>query len=244
MLKKRAADNGFTLIELLVVIAIIALLLSILVPSLAKIKWHAKIVICKTNFRQWGIAARLYAQDNKGRFPMDYIEATCGENVHDISSEFVRTMIHDYDIPGKMFYCPAGKESGLKYPGSEVDVEELLLTYPPHLSTVPFAWWVPRTTPRGYWFPCPPGEDPTQPPKTGAPRRDTDGNQSTKPIMTDVCYGSLSQEPTLENIYRGGHKLRGKIESVNSLFGDGHVEIHKTKELKMQHESRQMYHWW
>ena len=64
-MKKR----GFTLIELLVVIAIIALLLSILMPSLAKVKSLAKRVVCSAHLRQWGTAVHGYATDNKDYFP-------------------------------------------------------------------------------------------------------------------------------------------------------------------------------
>ena len=45
---------GFTLIELLVVIAIIALLLSILLPSLSKVKKQAGGVICRTQMKDIG----------------------------------------------------------------------------------------------------------------------------------------------------------------------------------------------
>ena len=64
--KKRKA---FTLIELLVVVAIIALLLSILLPSLSKAKEMAKRVVCATNLKQWGTGIVTYSVDNNGKIP-------------------------------------------------------------------------------------------------------------------------------------------------------------------------------
>jgi prepilin-type N-terminal cleavage/methylation domain-containing protein len=59
---------GFTLIELLVVIAIIALLMSILMPSLTRVKKQARTVACLANLKQWGLFFSMYAEDNSGRF--------------------------------------------------------------------------------------------------------------------------------------------------------------------------------
>ncbi len=61
--------KGFTLIELLVVIAIIALLLSILMPALSKVKDQARVVICATRQRQNIFGATLAANDNNGNIP-------------------------------------------------------------------------------------------------------------------------------------------------------------------------------
>jgi prepilin-type N-terminal cleavage/methylation domain-containing protein/prepilin-type processing-associated H-X9-DG protein len=60
--------KGFTLIELLVVIAIIALLLSILMPALSKVKEIGKRIVCGSLIRQMGIANRTYAMENDGQF--------------------------------------------------------------------------------------------------------------------------------------------------------------------------------
>lgn len=59
--------RGFTLIELLVVIAIIALLMSILMPALAKVKEQARTVGCMANLRQWGMTCTMYAEANSGK---------------------------------------------------------------------------------------------------------------------------------------------------------------------------------
>jgi prepilin-type N-terminal cleavage/methylation domain-containing protein/prepilin-type processing-associated H-X9-DG protein len=55
--------SGFTLIELLVVISIIAILMAILMPALRKARQQGKDVICRSNLRQVGLAANLYAEE-------------------------------------------------------------------------------------------------------------------------------------------------------------------------------------
>ena len=58
--------KAFTLIELLVVIAIVALLLSIIVPSLQNAKRYAAAAVCLANISQLGKAWMLFAEDNGG----------------------------------------------------------------------------------------------------------------------------------------------------------------------------------
>ncbi|MHC4204171.1 MAG: type II secretion system protein, partial [Planctomycetota bacterium] len=70
MIKRRT--GGFTLIELLVVIAIIALLMSILMPALQRVKLQARSVVCINKLKQWGLLFSMYAEDYDGKFMLGF----------------------------------------------------------------------------------------------------------------------------------------------------------------------------
>ncbi len=61
--------RAFTLIELLVVVAIIAALVAILIPSLANARRSARMVVCSSNLKQWGVAVRIYSDSYDGWLP-------------------------------------------------------------------------------------------------------------------------------------------------------------------------------
>lgn len=61
--------KAFTLVELLVVIGIIAVLVAILLPSLARARQAALTAACLSNLRQIGLGIQMYANDNRDYYP-------------------------------------------------------------------------------------------------------------------------------------------------------------------------------
>ena len=82
---------GFTLIELLVVIAVIGVLAGILLPTLAKAKLKSQQTGCVSNLKQIGLAARVWALENKDILPSDFL-----------------TMSNELSTP-KILVCPGDK---------------------------------------------------------------------------------------------------------------------------------------
>jgi prepilin-type N-terminal cleavage/methylation domain-containing protein len=62
--------KAFTLIELLVVVAIIALLISILLPSLSRARELSKRLTCTANVKGIGTSCKIYANDNEDSWPV------------------------------------------------------------------------------------------------------------------------------------------------------------------------------
>ncbi|RMF79933.1 MAG: prepilin-type N-terminal cleavage/methylation domain-containing protein, partial [Planctomycetota bacterium] len=83
---RKPNPRGFTLIELLVVVAIIALLISILLPSLTEAREQARVAKCSSNMKSIMTATQLYLSDAKGRQDLPWLLPagyTVGDKTYD-----------------------------------------------------------------------------------------------------------------------------------------------------------------
>ena len=119
----RRSPEGFTLVELLVVIGIIALLISILLPSLAKARGAASSVACKALLRQYWLAGQMYANDNKGVSVDQYHYA-------DYDTGLLKYFNVD-QIGDKLGRCPADSDIGVGVFGNFVNATYAEAVYKP-----------------------------------------------------------------------------------------------------------------
>jgi len=218
--KKRA----FTLIELLVVVAIIALLISILLPSLSRARELSKRTVCSANLRGIGQAMYIYAQDDPQIFPAIFQDTQAqSSNMYLFNNNLHRSNIPSTTgIPSptadlwsivrannttpKQFICPSTTD----VPDPATDCT----AYYDFLSISNLSY--------GYQFQHSPNRRPIG-----------TSSEPTFPIMADanpyvkggVPYNSVGPDRTSQ--FRGNSVNHTNREGENILFQDGHVVFEK-----------------
>lgn len=125
--------QGFTLIELLVVITIAAIILSLLLPAIGRVRESGRRAACVNNLRQIGMAFNMWTDDLGGRFPKNAEIAAFNIDTHyyggktGTSDEWPapaeqRPLNKYVDNNYEVFKCPSDRGSDLSdWNGSDYD---------------------------------------------------------------------------------------------------------------------------
>ncbi len=220
--------RAFTLIELLVVITIIALLVSILLPSLARAREQAKQAVCASNQHQMGIAFYYYIDGNRDTFPF-YRAAeqsgagTTGDWLYYHWFERIRWyIISDKSIPKEFacWRCPSSKTA--KY-----DADFLTYGYNyTHLGDYPV--WPPVITKLT---------------EVREPARTIVTADSDDRTTGFGLWGSVISPADYWVIYPIGERHRKK---ANVLYADWHVDVQLASFVNKQRREypRDGTYWW
>jgi prepilin-type N-terminal cleavage/methylation domain-containing protein len=250
--KRKAA--AFTLIELLVVVSIIALLVSILLPSLSEARETGKRTVCLTNLRQIGTAMGSYFNEYSDIFPWfstyEYVQdkrtnqswfyggrypiIKVGANVaQDLRWEPQEKPFNAYLYPNaigrkaecKLYKCPS--EDGVRWvnPGSGTFEHDPRLAYLTAGTSYTANWW---------WIVYSNISTQAYGTASGLGKMPDYGNKMTRYKLTvqgagifGVMYGDpLDTMITVAGSFRGWHK---KLSMSEMLFLDGHADFLPTK---------------
>jgi prepilin-type N-terminal cleavage/methylation domain-containing protein/prepilin-type processing-associated H-X9-DG protein len=214
--------RAFTLVELLVVIGIIALLVAILLPALQKAKVAAVNTQCRANLRSIGQALTIYANDNKGKYPIHDV-ANPGGWLWDLPKVDCNLLIKG-GSNRNVLYCP-------RYPEQNVDG---LWNFNPTFAVLGYALLIRRIG--GYYVPLVdknyqettiPHLDPVTRSKSGA-----DIELALDAVISQ--NGRFDAHGGWMYPHLTSHLDRGRPEGGNILYMDGHVDWRPFGSMKMR----------
>lgn len=221
--------RGFTLVELLVVIGIIAVLISILLPTLNRVKKQALHVQCASNLKQIGIGLISYANDYNGYYPLafrDFLRITPRQHDPQIGNEWN----YDYQLPFWSYLLGPNFGFGILY--DRKYITNRMVFECPGFATPAFTI---ADDPEPWLYAPFPPDRPNEnyrasymykPHRTnylrGAPSQGTRWNYRK---MTDLpARNVLALDILLQTNYVA-HQSGRSIPSWNMLFRDGRVEL-------------------
>lgn len=121
LLQRSRAQRGFSLVDILVSIAVMATLISILLPSVSRVRENARRVICQSNLKQIGLGITMYADDlfglipasaygnheNYEQQPIEMMQLHLGQGIPGNWEGLGWLIESDYMTAEGVFYCPS-----------------------------------------------------------------------------------------------------------------------------------------
>ena len=253
MTRKRPAEKGFTLIELVVVIAIFGILAALLIPAVSYGKFKGRVTTCTNNYRQFALAAALYAgDDSNGRLPSFELptnssQLTNWNTLHPwlLGLPMLKAMETHGIAQPQMWYCPlrngwqsASETFQWKFGRPMATIEDFTKYFTDTQKSkyvgVDSNWWVPRPLEGAPTFTYPDASLLPTRLKTPWPSTMHDLTISTRPILSDWMVGSKDTSGGSFTSGSGAHAFAGKIRNVNSGYADGHVVTHSASSMKWE----------
>lgn len=216
MSRKMKSSHAFTLIELLVVISIIALLLSILTPTLGKVRMKAQQIACMNNLRQINLAFDLYMQAHNDIYPCmeedpvskdPYLCLWMGRGWRPLIEPYIGVNI-DANNPSVLL-CPVDKKSVELYDSTSYGYSMSFYNSPEQINQL------------GLKGDIPPSGNPLQ----MTPQQKHGVKKPAEKIMVGE-WASVHQR--IEGQDKGWWCWKG---SRNYLFADGSVDYIKAKDI-------------